>query len=162
MNLVVYCDGSARNNGYNNAVGAWAYVILKDDNIIHEEAESVIGATNQQMELTAAIKALDYIYKTLSFNPFDNIVIYTDSSYLCNCCNMKWYKNWINNGWKNSQKANVANKELWEKLIPYFDTPEITFKKVKGHSNGQNEHEKWNNYVDKKAQSESLARVIKY
>ena len=50
------------------------------------------------------------------------------------------------NGWLNSKKQPVANKELWEKLIPYFENPRFSFEKVKGHSGNQ-----LNELVDKMA-----------
>ena len=48
-------------------------------------------------------------------------IIYTDSAYLINCANQGWYLKWMTNGWMTSQKTPVANKELWEELIPTFD-----------------------------------------
>ena len=43
--------------------------------------------------------------------------IYSDSSYLVNCFQQGWHKNWVKNGWKTSQKKPVENRELWEKLL---------------------------------------------
>lgn len=151
MTYTVYCDGSARNNGYNNAVGAWAYVILNDHGEeIHHCAEVVPGATNQQMELMAAAEALEYLFYNEICVPFDKVEIYTDSAYLHNCYTQKWYVNWEKNGWLNAKKQPVANKELWEKLIRWFETPEVNFNKVKGHA-----EDYWNNFVDNLAQTAS-------
>ena len=151
MKFVIYCDGSTRNNGYANAVGAWAYVILdENENIIAKDCQAVKGATNQQMELIAAAEAMDYLAYNHIIVPFDKVEIYTDSAYLHNCYTQKWYRNWQMNGWINSKKQPVANKELWERLIKWFDSPEVDFIKVKGHANN-----KWNEYVDKMAQNAS-------
>ena len=44
------------------------------------------------------------------------------------------YVNWQKNGWKNAKKQPVANQDLWEQLIRYFEMPEVDFVKVKGHA----------------------------
>ena len=151
MKFTIYCDGSTRNNGYENAVGAWAYVILNDnEEIIHQDCMSVKGATNQQMELVAAAEAIEYLFKKELVAPFDIVNVYTDSAYLHNCYTQKWYKSWQMNGWKNSKKQPVANKDLWERLIQWFEMPEINFIKTRGHAGV-----KWNEYVDTIAQSAS-------
>lgn len=153
MKFTIYCDGSTRNNGYANAVGAWAYVVLNDkEEIIHKDCMSVKGATNQQMELIAAAEAIEYLFNNELVVPFDTVNVYTDSAYLHNCYTQKWYKSWQMNGWKNSKKQPVANKELWERLIRWFEMPEINFIKTRGHAGV-----KWNEYVDTMAQSASLA-----
>ena len=73
------------------------------------------------MELTAAAEALEYLFYNEICVPFDSIKIYTDSAYLHNCVKQKWYVNWQNNGWKNSKKEPIANRDLWERLINYFE-----------------------------------------
>ena len=83
----------------------------------------------------------------LSFG--DEVILYTDSAYLCNCYLNKWYSSWERNGWRNSKKEPVANKDLWEKLIPYFKNPQITISKVKGHSGNY-----YNELVDELAVNE--------
>ena len=142
MNYKIYCDGAASNNGYENAIGGWAFVVLdEEENIIFEQAEMVKGATNNRMELYAAYMGLD----TLMSNKTDieSVKVYTDSAYLHNCITQKWYENWVRNGWRNAKKEPVANKSLWEYLLPYFIEPRIEFYKVKGHDG-----DKWNVYVD--------------
>ena len=119
MNYKIYCDGAASNNGYDNAIGGWAYVVLdEEENIIFENAEMVKGATNNRMELYAAYAG---IYNLLvNQEDVEHIDVYTDSAYLHNCITQKWYENWIHNGWRNAKKEPVANKQLWQNLIPYF------------------------------------------
>lgn len=152
MTFEVYCDGSTRGNGKENAVGAWAYVILQNNEKMFSKVVAVKNTTNQRMELEAAYSALNYLLMNEICVPFDSIKIYTDSAYLHNCYIQKWYVNWQNNGWMNSKKQPVANQDLWEKLIPFFEMPEVEFIKVKGHANN-----KWNCYVDELAQAASLA-----
>lgn len=153
MKFIVYCDGSARSNGYANAVGAWAYVVLNDkEEILVEKCTAVKGATNQQMELMAAAEALEYLIYNELIVPFDRVEVVTDSAYLHNCVKQKWYVNWEKNGWKNAKKQPVANRELWERLIKFFEMPEVEFVKTRGHAGVP-----WNEHVDAMAQKASLA-----
>ena len=59
--------------------------------------------------------------------------IYSDSSYLVNCFQQGWHKNWVKNGWKTSQKKPVENRELWEKLLSLSEGQTIEYYLVKGH-----------------------------
>lgn len=150
MKFEVYCDGSTRGNGKENAVGAWAYLVLCGDTKIYQNCQAEANTTNQRMELTAAAEALDYLFINEICVPFDSIKIYTDSAYLHNCYTQKWYVNWQNNGWRNSKKEPVANRDLWERLIKYFEAPEVEFIKVKGHAGNM-----YNEVVDNLAQNAS-------
>lgn len=151
MKFEVYCDGSTRGNGKENAVGAWAYLVLCGDTKIYQNCQTEANTTNQRMELTAAAEALDYLFVNKICIPFDSIKIYTDSAYLHNCYTQKWYVNWQNNGWRNSKKEPVANRDLWERLIKYFEVSEVEFVKVKGHAGNM-----YNEVVDNLAQNASL------
>lgn len=154
MKFEIYCDGSTRGNGKENAVGAWAWLVHEGGNIIRKDCHAETNTTNQRMELMAAAEALDYVVGQLLCPMHDRVVVYTDSAYLHNCYTQKWYRNWQMNGWKNSKKEPVANRDLWERLLDYFEYPEVEFVKVKGHA-GVTEHEKWNVIVDGMAQAES-------
>lgn len=150
MKFEIYSDGSTRNNGRADAVGAWAYVVLNEGKKICEDCRVEVGTTNQRMELIAAAEALEYLFHNHLAVPFDQIVVYTDSAYLHNCYTQKWYRNWQMNGWRNAKKEKVANQDLWERLVNFFEAPEVEFVKVKGHANNE-----WNNYVDALAQGAS-------
>ena len=101
------------------------------------------------MELIAAINACK------AFDEIDNfgtVTIYSDSAYLINCRNQNWWRAWQCNGWRNSKKEPVANQELWEQLIPYFEKPtKYNFVKVKGHNGDKSLKAYWNDVVDKMA-----------
>ena len=139
----IYTDGSCRGNGKENADGGWAYVIINaNDRIIADQMGFEENATNNRMELTALAKALEAsteIYGAI-------FEVYTDSAYIHNCYTQKWYKKWLENGWINSSKQPVKNKELWEYIIPYFNNEKYSFNKVKGHSTDE-----YNNIVDRMA-----------
>lgn len=128
MAIQIYTDGSASKNR-----SGWGVVIVKDGNALCFNGTD-FEATNQRMELTAAVKGLEWLFASSIRKEDEDIIVYTDSAYLYNCYVDKWWVNWINNGWKNSKKEPVANQDLWEKLIPYFEQSIITFEKVKAHS----------------------------
>lgn len=147
MTFEIYCDGSTKGNGTDHSVGAWAWLVHTNGTILHQKSRAEKNTTNQRMELTAAIEALEYVANNL-MGPHDRIVVYTDSAYLHNCYKQKWYVNWQNNGWKNAKKQPVANQDLWERLVPYFDQFGIDFVKVKGHAGVE-----YNETVDTMAQT---------
>ncbi len=127
--LKIYTDGGCSGNQFDTNTGGWGSILVFGDN----EKELYGGeknTTNNRMELTALL---------MSFNALkrDNlsIEVYSDSSYLVNCFKEKWYENWQKNGWKNSTKKPVENKDLWENLIPFIEKNEISFFKIKGHVN---------------------------
>lgn len=137
----LWTDGGARSS---TNVSGWAYVgYIGDDSeapITNKGAAE--GFTNQQMEMTAVIKALYSI-------PFEmleeySIKIHTDSAYICNCFKDSWWSKWIMNDWKNSKGKDVANKDFWERIIDYYNVYDIEFIKVRGHSDN-----KMNNLADK-------------
>lgn len=147
--LKLYTDGATSMNGAENAQGGWAWALVNDNNFIESDSGHVNNATNNICELMAIIngctKALQYL------KPFDNIAIYSDSAYCVRCKTENWYRNWQNNGWVNSKKQPVANQNLWEQLIPFFEDNRFQFYKVKGHSVQETDDAYWNNYVDKLA-----------
>ena len=141
----IYTDGATSGNGYENAKGGWAWLILNEtEDIIRKGKGHIDNTTNNICELVAVIDACHYAW--MQINPLDpnpTFIIYSDSAYIINCYEQKWYKKWQSNGWINSKKQPVANKEYWEYLIPFFDDPRFSFEKVKGHANN-----KYNNIVD--------------
>ena len=134
--IEIYTDGSCLGNP---GAGGWAFLILKGDQLISKSG-SAKNSTNNRMELTAAIKALEYLKdeKILKIN--------TDSSYLKNGINL-WIYNWKKNNWLNSKKEQVKNKELWIELELLTKNKDIYWNWVKAHNDN-----KFNNMVD------SLAR----
>ena len=149
----IYTDGSCRNNGFTNAIGAWGYITIVDGALADQDwAVQVNGVTNQMMELEAAIQGCSSVY--LKLEPLDTVNIYTDSAYLERCYKEKWYEKWESNGWVNSKKQPVANRSQWEDLIPFFKDSRYTFYKVKGHSDNY-----YNSVVDQMVQ-EATALVV--
>ena len=86
------------------------------------------STTNQRMELTGPIEGLRAL-------PGRRVVgIYSDSAYVVNCFRDKWYIRWRQNGWRNSQKKPVENRDLWEALLAEVERHDVTWHKVAGHS----------------------------
>jgi len=139
--IIIYCDGSCLNNQSEVNFGGWGAVIQFKDQI-KEIYGGEKNTTNQRMELLSCIKALEL----LKSNKYI-VEVYSDSAYLINCMQQGWYKKWQSNGWRNSQKKPVENKDLWEQLIVLIEGFNINFNKIKGHS-GNNLNEK----VDQLAQ----------
>ena len=138
----IYTDGATSNNKKGEGIGGYAWVILnKNNEKIDEGSFKVVGTTNNECELMALISACQNIIALL--RDIDTVEIISDSSYCVRCYKDKWWKNWEKNGWLNSKKQPVANKELWELLIPFFEDARFNFKKCKGHSGNY-----WNEYVD--------------
>lgn len=154
----VFTDGASSNNGKPNQIGGWGYVIVDDnEKIIKEDFGGEKGRTNQWGELTAIAEAVAYVEHALrpqckrgGFVDTE-VNIYSDSAYAIQCRNAGWYINWMANGWMNASKQPVANKELWEKIIPSFDDNYYDYIKVKGHRTNDSFMTRWNNYADKLA-----------
>lgn len=135
----VYTDGACKGNP---GPGGWAWVV-SDGPAAHAGSNGSGGAeqtTNQRMELEAVLRAVEAIEGPLR--------IHSDSTYVVNCFNDRWYEGWLKRGWKNSQKKPVANKDLWEPLIErYLERSEdIEFIWVKGHAGNE-----WNERADELA-----------
>ncbi|MER3523322.1 MAG: ribonuclease HI [Ignavibacteria bacterium] len=126
--IVIYCDGACSGNQSSNNVGGWGAVLRYREHV-KELSGGERNTSNQRMELTACIKALEHI-KTTS----KPIEIYSDSAYVVNCMTERWYERWRRNGWKNAKKQPVENRDLWERLLELVERYNVTFKKVRGHA----------------------------
>ena len=140
----IYTDGACSNNGNKDATGGWAFVVIHNGEIIHRSKGAEKNTTNQRMELIACINACDWLAENIPF--VGEVKVNSDSAYLCNCYSQNWWCNWEVNGWRNSKKEPVANADLWKRLIQFFEMPNYTFLKVKGHSTNT-----YNNIVYKMA-----------
>lgn len=124
----IYTDGGCSGNP---GPGGWAYVILYGSQTIQGSGGEE-NTTNNQMELTAVIKALEKFASSRTLQS-ENPVIYTDSTYVKNGIT-QWIKKWIADGWKTASKKPVKNKILWEHLHQLNVEIQAEWKWVKGHS----------------------------
>ena len=91
--------------------------------------------TNNRMEITAAIVALENI-------PAGAVAtLYSDSSYVVQAVEQGWARNWKARGWKRPDKQKALNPDLWEKLLRLLDAREVKFVWVRGHA-GHPENER--------------------
>ena len=121
----LYTDGATSNNGYEGAYGGYGWAIIANDKLMEEGSNYVNPATNNICELKGIIEGCKKVSENLE--GFDVVLVYSDSAYVINCYKQKWYKKWQTNGWFNSKKQSVANKELWEELIPFFEDLRFKF-----------------------------------
>ena len=126
--IEIHCDGACSGNQFRTNAGGWGAVLVHGN-----KSETIHGSekntTNQRMELTACIKALEKI-KAKNID----VKVFSDSAYLVNCMNERWYDRWLNNGWRNAQKKPVENKDLWQRLLELVAQHKVSFYKVDGHS----------------------------
>ena len=130
MEIEIYTDGACVGNP---GPGGWAAVIL-----FNNEKKELFGGerltTNNRMELTAAIKALEYFSEQEGKQPsLKQIKIYTDSTYLKEGITI-WINKWEKNNWKTSDKKNVKNIDLWKSLKELVKSHQIEWNWVKGHA----------------------------
>jgi ribonuclease HI len=94
------------------------------------------------MEMLAVVNALRHL---ASF-PASPHTIYTDSAYVFNCFDAKWYVRWRLNGWKNMSGDPVKNKDLWEEMLSLYEQLQVTILKTQAHKDDE-----YNNLADKTA-----------
>lgn len=135
----IYTDGACSGNP---GKGGWGSVLIFGG-VEKELSGYETFTTNNRMELLAAIEGL----KSLKF-PCE-VELYSDSSYLVNAFKSDWIGNWKLNGWRNSSKDEVRNRDLWEQLDTLCSMHKVTWIKVKGHSDNA-----YNNRCDKLATGE--------
>ena len=123
MKIKIYTDGACSGNP---GKGGWGALIQENDNE-KKLSGSELNTTNNRMELTAVIKALEH------YDEAREIEVFTDSKYVMQGIT-EWIKNWKNNHWKTSQKKDVKNKDLWVLLDIVSAKHDIKWSWVKGHA----------------------------
>ena len=130
MEIKIYTDGACVGNP---GPGGWAAIVF-----VENEKKELFGGekltTNNRMELTAAIKALEYCDAQEGRQPsLKQIRIYTDSTYVKDGITV-WISNWEKNNWKTADKKNVKNVDLWKKLKELAQSKQVEWNWIKGHS----------------------------
>lgn len=111
---IFYTDGSSRGNP---GPGGYGVICINNNSVEYVYTESFENVTNNQMEL----KAILHVLKIAVENPDVHITIYSDSAYAVNAINT-WMHNWARNGWINSKKLPVENKDLITEIYKYYTT----------------------------------------
>jgi ribonuclease HI len=128
--VTIYTDGAVSGNGTVGSYGGWAAIVIEGTEE-RELFDSDRGVSNQQMELRAAIEGLRSLKRP------SRVALHCDSSYVVNCFLQGWWRRWLENGWRNSKRRPVDNRELWEELLELTTVHEVTWIKVKGHADDE-------------------------
>lgn len=119
----VYADGACRGNP---GPGGWGVVLragLREKELWGGEAHT----TNNRMELTAAIRALEALTRPC------RVALYTDSQYVRNGITT-WLVDWKRRGWRTADRKPVKNQDLWERLDQLSAQHQVDWHWVKGHA----------------------------
>lgn len=135
----IYTDGACSGNP-----GDGGYCAI----LIYKGVEKIISGyeeltTNNRMELLGVISGLKALKESCCVD------VYSDSQYVVDAFNQGWIEGWVNNGWKNANKKEVKNIDLWKELVDLTKKHNVNFIKVKGHSDNE-----YNNRCDKIAVDE--------
>ncbi len=133
--VTIYTDGACSGNP---GPGGWA-ALIKYGQHEKELAGSATETTNNRMELTAALEAVQALKQPC------RVDFYTDSKYLRNGIT-QWLDSWKRKGWKTSAKKSVKNQDLWKALDDVIHEHQITWHWVRGHTG-----DRYNERVDKLA-----------
>jgi ribonuclease HI len=126
----IFCDGACSGNP---GPGGWG-TILRYAGTVRELSGYAPETTNNRMELSAAIAGLEALKRPCKVH------LTTDSEYLKKGMT-EWLDGWVKKGWKNSQKKDVANRDLWEQLLVLSQIHTIEWHWVRGHA-GHAENER--------------------
>ena len=134
--IVIYTDGGCNPNP---GPGGWGAVILRESTANVELSGGEPETTNNRMELTAAMAALE------SLTSPHQVDLYTDSRYLRQGV-VEWLPRWQANHWRNSAKSEVKNRDLWSQLARQLERHRVSWHWTKGHAGDQ-----WNERADELA-----------
>lgn len=122
--IKIFTDGACKGNP---GIGGWGALII-ENSLETEIFGGSLNTTNNQMELKATIKALEF------FSEPKEIELYTDSKYVKDGIT-DWINKWKINGWVNASKKPVKNASLWKELDKLVSIHKVEWFWVKGHSN---------------------------
>ena len=121
--VTIYTDGACKGNP---GPGGWGALL-----IFGEREREIFGGepatTNNRMELTAVIRALESLTRAC------DVELFTDSQYVRNGI-LSWIHTWKRNGWKTADRKPVKNAELWRELDALAAKHRIRWHWVKGHA----------------------------
>lgn len=138
--VTVYTDGACSGNP---GPGGWAAILIYGPHkkeISGGERET----TNNRMELTAVISALELLKRPCEVN------VISDSSYVVNAIEKGWARKWQRNNWMRNRTEKALNPDLWARLLSLCETHKVDFTWVKGHAENE-----YNNRCDQLAVAES-------
>lgn len=127
----IFTDGACSGNP-----GAGGYgVILRFGNISKELYGGEVSTTNNRMEMTAVIRALQALKEPCE------VTLYSDSQYVINAITKGWAEGWQKRGWVKADKKPALNSDLWQVILDLLKIHRVKFIWVKGHA-GHTENER--------------------
>lgn len=142
--VTVYTDGACSGNP---GPGGWG-AILRFGGTEKELSGGEESTTNNRMELTAVIRALEALKFPCA------VELYSDSKYVVDALSKGWAESWRARGWKKADKKPALNPDLWERLLELCSVHEVRCHWVKGHADNE-----YNNRCDKLATAEAARRT---
>ena len=121
--VVIYTDGACRGNP---GPGGWGAILMSGGRE-REICGGELATTNNRMELTAAIAALDALKRPC------RVELHTDSQYVRNGIT-EWLNIWKARGWRTTSKGAVKNEDLWRRLDEARARHQVDWRWVKGHN----------------------------
>ncbi|CAB4698425.1 MAG: ribonuclease HI [Actinobacteria bacterium] len=122
--VIIHTDGACIPNP---GPGGWGALLRQGGHELELCGGEAGETTNNRMELTAPIRALDALKRPVVVH------LYTDSTYVRNGI-MKWVAGWSRNGWQTSAKQPVKNVDLWQQLVEATSRHQVEWHWVKGHA----------------------------
>lgn len=124
MKIEVYTDGSCY---YKDRNGGWAFVVVEDGEIVHEDLSWEKDTTTARMEMTAVMMAMKYMdenYKNVKYT------LVTDYETMTNCFHKMWWRRWVETDW-----YMVKNSDIWKQIVARYTSRinKVKFKWVRGH-----------------------------
>jgi ribonuclease HI len=121
--VVIHTDGACKGNP---GPGGWG-ALLRFGGTEREIFGGESATTNNRMELTAVIRALEALKRPCT------VALYTDSQYVQKGVT-EWLANWKRNGWRTADRKPVKNAELWRELDALAQRHHVRWHWVRGHS----------------------------
>jgi ribonuclease HI len=127
--VTIYTDGACSGNP---GPGGWAALLIYNGRE-KELSGGEAATTNNRMELTAAIRALEALTRPCTVD------LFTDSQYVRHGI-MEWLRNWKARGWRTADKKPVKNEDLWRRLDEARTRHEVVWHWVRGHADDPLNH----------------------
>jgi len=120
----IFTDGASRGNP---GPGGWGAVCIDfEAQTVTEYGGREDNTTNNRMELTAIAEALHHVPEEMQ------VTVFTDSGYVVKGVT-RWIKNWRRNNWQTTQKTDVLNRDVWERLDHELSRCTVSWKHIGGH-----------------------------
>ena len=129
--VTIYTDGACLGNPGPGGYGA----VLLYGSQRKELSGGFKLTTNNRMEITAALVALEALQKPC------RVLLYSDSQYVVNAMSKGWAQRWQANGWKRNKREDAVNPDLWERMLELCQRHTVEFRWVRGHA-GDKENER--------------------